>query len=125
MKGLEELPVGINEAPSTDVAPHVNSFEGVIPDLLEIPTGEELSENMAGNKDNNSNGTLHKVIFFDGVEIVNSMEKTSHIETCSDYSNAFIDVLVLKCRGYDEVHLIFDRYLDKNTRSITYLLSRL
>ena len=112
MKGLEELPVGINEGPSIDVAPHVNSFEGVIPDLLEIPT-----ENMAGNKDNNSNGTLHKVILFDGMEIVNSMEKTSHIETCSDYSNAFIDVLVSKCRGYDEVHLIFDRYLDKSMKT--------
>ena len=51
------------------------------------------------------------------MEIMNSMEKMSHVEACSDYSNAFKDVLVSKCRGYDEVNLIFDRYHDKSLKT--------
>ena len=110
-RGLEELLVELNEASPNDVALPVNSFKGVIPDLVEIPTVEPV-EYVACSKDNNGNGTLHRVILFDGMEIVNSMGNTSHIETCSDYSNAFIDVSVSKCRGYDEVQLIFDTLLN-------------
>ena len=53
-----------------------------------------------------------KLFYFDGMELVNSIKKTSEIETCADFANAFLRLLINKSQGFDEIHLIFDRYLE-------------
>ena len=60
-----------------------------------------------------------KIILFDAMEIVNSLKKTPEIETCADFGNAFIRKLISMSSGYDEVHLIFDRYLENSLKTQT------
>lgn len=37
--------------------------------------------------------------------------KTDNIKSCKDFANAFIQKLVYITRAYDEIRLIFDRYV--------------
>ena len=57
------------------------------------------------------------MILFDGMGLVNALNKTPDIETCSDLANAFIKMLVTKGEGFDEVRLVFDRYLEISLKS--------
>ena len=65
----------------------------------------------------NTNVEGRRVILFDGMGLVNALNKTSDIETCSDLANTFIKMLVTKGEGFDEVRLVFDRYLEISLNS--------
>ena len=54
----------------------------------------------------------YKVIIIDGMALVNTISKTDHIKTCSDFAQVFLDHLSNIATNYDEVRLVFDRYLD-------------
>ena len=87
MQGLEGLPTKCTDA-------------NVVSEVAVHPV-----DNINVSADNND------AILFDGMELVNSINKTSDIETCLGLFKSFIRLLVSKSNGYDEVHLIFDRYL--------------
>ena len=42
-----------------------------------------------------------RMILFDGMELVNSITKTCGIETCSDLSKAFVNLLISQSRNLD------------------------
>ena len=48
--------------------------------------------------------------------LVNAIKKTSDIRTCDDFANAFINLLIKSSTGYEEVHLVFDRYLENSLK---------
>ena len=58
--------------------------------------------------------TCRKVIIFDGMALVNAIKKSG--ETCSDLANSFINMLINKSRGFDEVRLVFDRYVENSLK---------
>ena len=59
-----------------------------------------------------------KVIIFDGMAVVNSLpkDKNDKIETCKDLADLFIQQLTLKSIGYDEIRLVFDRYISDSLK---------
>ena len=67
--------------------------------------------------------TRAKVIILDGMAIVNALPKEKDpefvVNTCKDLSELFIRHLVSKCHGYDEVRLVFDRYVKESLKWMT------
>ena len=57
------------------------------------------------------------VILFDGMELVNSITKTCDIETCSDLSKIFVNLLISQSNSFDEVHLVCDVYQEVSLKS--------
>ena len=56
-----------------------------------------------------------KVIIFDGMAIVNKINiKKFKIKTCADFAKVFAERILDKSFGYNEVGVIFDRYIKKN-----------
>ena len=60
--------------------------------------------------------TCRNVIIFDGMALVNAIRKSGDIETCSDLANSFINMLINKSRGFHEVRLVFDRYVENSLK---------
>ena len=48
---------------------------------------------------------------FDGMALVNTIQKTDSMKTCKDFAKVFVQTLVHLTRCYDEIRLIFDRYV--------------
>ena len=47
----------------------------------------------------------------DGMALVNTIQKTDSMKTCKDFAEVFVQTLVHLTRSYDEIRLIFDRYV--------------
>ena len=58
----------------------------------------------------------YKVILFDGMALVNAIPKTERIKTCTDVAQAFHDQLSNMADEYDEVRLVFDRYINSSLK---------
>ena len=56
-----------------------------------------------------------KATVIDGMTIVHAMGKPPWVKTCAHLADHFIATLDSKCREYDELHLVFDRYDDLPT----------
>ena len=54
--------------------------------------------------------TTRKATVIDGMAIVQAMGKPPWVKTCAQWADHFIATLDSKCREYDEIHLVFDRY---------------
>jgi len=52
-----------------------------------------------------------RAIVIDGMALVNTVKKTDTIKTCKDFAEVFVQRLVHLSRSYDEIRLIFDRYV--------------
>ena len=63
----------------------------------------------------------YKVILFDGMALVNTLPKEYYgqLRTCADLVELFIKQLMSKCFGYDEVRLVFDRYISESLKAKT------
>ena len=59
-----------------------------------------------------------EVILFDGMELVNPITKTCGIETCSDLSKTFVNLLISQSNNFDEVHLVCDIYQEVSLKSL-------
>ena len=55
-----------------------------------------------------------KIITFESMALVNAIKKSGDIETCSDLANTFVNMLINRSRGFDEVRLVFDRYVENS-----------
>ena len=66
-------------------------------------------------------GTEHSVIIFDGMAVANkiNIKKYKDIKTCSDYAIAFLYRIKSEAAGFDEILIIFDRYIENSLKSKT------
>ena len=60
-----------------------------------------------------------KIIILDGMAIVQKLKKTKDTKTCRDLGEVFIKRVKLESRQYDEVYLIFDRYIEGSLKERT------
>ena len=60
----------------------------------------------------NDTSPKYKVIIIDGMALVNAIPKTERIKTCKDFAQSFLDHLSNMADEYDEVRLVFDRYIN-------------
>ena len=58
----------------------------------------------------------YKVIFIEGMALVNSITKTEDIKTCRDFAMVFIDRLAKITEKYSEIRLVFDRYITSSLK---------
>ena len=54
--------------------------------------------------------TPRNATVLDGMAIVQAMGKPPWVKTCAQLADHFIATLDSKCREYDEIHRVFDRY---------------
>ena len=87
--------------------------------LLLNNLNDTIEENVYSSLDNVVNP--YKVILFDGMALVNTLPKEYYgqLRTCADLAELFIKQLMSKCFGYDEVRLVFDRYIAESLKSKT------
>ena len=66
---------------------------------------------------------VKKVVILDGMAIVNALPKDKdlqfEVKTCKDLAELFVLQVVSRCSGYDDVRLIFDRYVSDALKSKT------
>ena len=88
-------------------------------------TGSEPSDNQAiqvplqvadtavehTNVDPTDESSAHRVIIIDGMAVVNSVSKTEQMKTCQDFADAFLQIICNMAAQYEEVRLVFDRYI--------------
>ena len=77
-----------------------------------MPEGDE-SETLT-----NESATQHKVAVIDGMAMVNQVNFKG-LQTCKDFADRFIQKLHSSTLGYQEVRLVFDRYIAKSLKSRT------
>ena len=77
----------------------------------------EISPDVAieGLAELNDTSPKYKVIIIDGMALVNAITKTG-IKTCNDFAQAFLDQLSNMADEYDEVRLVFDRYINSSLK---------
>ena len=56
------------------------------------------------------------MIIIDGMALVNAIPKTERIKTCKDFEQVFLDQLSNMAGDYDEVRLVFDRYINSSLK---------
>ena len=70
---------------------------------LPVASGQTNANDTSKNK--------KSVIIFDGMALVNSIQKTECVKTCKDFAEGFLANSVQASHGYNEVRLVFDRYM--------------
>ena len=53
----------------------------------------------------------YRVIIIDGMAVVNTVTKTEQMKTCQNFADAFLQIISNMTAQYDEVRLVFDRYI--------------
>ena len=61
----------------------------------------------------------NRVVIFDGMALVNQLNKTIEIKTCQDLANRFVRNVMHASEGYGEVRMVFDRYQEKSLKDLT------
>ena len=55
---------------------------------------------------------LNRVIIIDGMAVVISITKSKEMKTCQYFADAFLQIICNIAVHYDDIRLVFDRYLD-------------
>ena len=62
----------------------------------------------------------YKVIVFDGMVVVNKIDiKKLKLRSCKEFTSAFVQKVKKESQGFDEVRVIFDRYIEESLKSGT------
>ena len=64
----------------------------------------------------NDTSPKYKVIIIDDMALVNAIPKTERIKTCKYFEQFFLDQLSNMAGDYDEVRLVFDRYINSSLK---------
>ena len=64
----------------------------------------------------NDTSPKYQVIIIFGMALVNAIPKTERIMTCKDFAQVFLDQLSNMADEYDEVRLVFDRYINSSLK---------
>ena len=81
---------------------------------LPLEVAETAVENT--NVDPADESSAHRVIIIDGMAVVNSVIKTEQMKTCQDFADAFLHKICNMISQYDEVRLVFDRYINSSLK---------
>ena len=95
---------------STSVAPNIENGQEM--EASEISPDVAI-DRLAGLNDTSPK---YKVIIIDGMALVNAIPKTERIKTCKDFAKFFLDQLSNMADEYDEVILVFDRYINSSLK---------
>ena len=91
--------------------------------LLNIPTDKSeimlATEIQADTTIPVNNSEVSKVAVIDGMVEVQSLKKDASVKTCSDLGKLFASKMRKKTSSYDEVRILFDRYLDNSLKDQT------
>ena len=69
---------------------------------------------------NNCTGTGSQFVdIIDRMAVVNSLNKTSEIKNCKDFSNKFDDMIMRETADCDEIRVILDRYVSNSLKGAT------
>ena len=60
-----------------------------------------------------------RIIIFYGMAFVHSISKTDNMKTCRDVAESFLEKLINLAANYNEVRLVFDRYLNTSLKDQT------
>ena len=64
----------------------------------------------------NDTSPKYKVIIIDGMALINAIPNTERIKTGKDFAQAFLDQLSNMADEYDEVRMVFDRYINSSLK---------
>ena len=81
---------------------------------LPLEVAETAVENT--NIDPADESSAHRVIIIDGMAEVNSVTKTEQMKACQDFADAFLQKIYNMTSHYDEVRLVFDRYINSSLK---------
>lgn len=70
-----------------------------------------------GNDDDHLSSSV-RVLIIDGMAVVNKVDMKS-LQSCKDFADAFVQRISSTVRGYTEVRLVFDRYIQQSLKSRT------
>ena len=87
------------------------SLHGIQQDFIE----EDLTQNDSIEE---ADATI-KVLIIDAMAVLQCMEKKNTIQTLSDLQDAFNEHIKNMVSGYDEVRVVFDRYMDQSLKNKT------
>ena len=59
---------------------------------------------------------FERLIMFDGMGIVNRIRKSENMKTCRDFANAFIQYILQESKSFQQINLIFDRYITSSLK---------
>ena len=61
------------------------------------------------------------VIIFDALVVVNqiAIKKYANIKTCKDFSDEFNEIILSASQGFDEIRIIFDKYMTNSLKTKT------
>ena len=60
-----------------------------------------------------------RILIVDGMAVVNSITKTDSMKTCADFADAFLSILCKMVEDFDEIRLVFDRYIEASLKNQT------
>ena len=60
-----------------------------------------------------------RILIIDGMAIVNSITKHGNMKTCADFAESFLSIICYMTQEYDEVRVVFDRYISPSLKSQT------
>ena len=60
-----------------------------------------------------------RILIIDGMAIVNSITKHDNMKTCADFAESFLSIICYMTQEYDEVRVVFDRYISPSLKSQT------
>ena len=60
--------------------------------------------------------SAYQVVIIDGMAVVNSVTKTDQMKTCQDFADSFLAIICKTAANYDEVRLVFDRYMNTSLK---------
>ena len=64
-------------------------------------------------------GANRNICIIDGMAIVQSMKKDNGMNTCLDFARAFVQSIKRLASGYQELRVIFDRYIETSLKANT------
>ena len=59
----------------------------------------------------------NKVLIIDGMALVHAIQKTTTMLTCKDFADAFVQKLIVTSESYNEIRLVFDRYIEQSLKA--------
>ena len=121
-KKINDLPHYLREYKLSVVQRSLFSADGKL-----LPTNDKSTllreiEQLIEKQDDRINKEKERsVIIFDGMAVANKINfrKSPQIKSCKDYAIAFFNKIKYEASGFDEIPVIFDRYIERSLKSKT------
>ena len=78
-----------------------------------------IEEDLSQNDSIEEADATAKVLIIDAMAVLKCMKKKNTIQTLSDLQDAFNEYIQNMVSGYDEVQVVFDRYMDQSLKNKT------